>query len=143
MVYYHAKHSHPAFEDLKHAFLKTVGVGDYLRALLHKHRRHLDLAWIFGSVARGEEGADSDIDMILVSDHSLLQLSKVIGPLSRRIRRELNVVFLSPQEVQKKFTSNDYFISDIIRKPKIWLVGNDQKLERIVSGTPSQVASPN
>ncbi|HSX38589.1 MAG TPA: nucleotidyltransferase domain-containing protein [Chlamydiales bacterium] len=141
MVYYHADHSHPAFEDLKKAFLKTVGIGDQLRTLLRKHRQHIDLVWIFGSVARGEERADSDIDLIFVSNRSLLELSKIVGPISRKIKRELNAVFVTPDELRQKIISNDYFISDIILRPKIWLIGDDHELERLIERTQPQVAA--
>lgn len=143
MVYYHADHSHPAFEDLKKAFLKTVGIGDELRSLLRKHRQKIDLVWIFGSVARGEETMGSDIDIMFVSNQSLLQLSKIIGPITRKIKRELNIVFLSPHDLQKKFASHDYFISDIIQQSKIWLIGNDHGLERVLKKQSPQVTDAN
>jgi predicted nucleotidyltransferase len=132
MAYYHEDHSHSAFEDLKRVVLKTVGIGDHLRTLLHKHRRSIQFVWIFGSVASGEERADSDIDILFISNRSLLQLSKIVGPISRKLKRELNAVFLSPAELKKKISSNDYFICDIIQKPKIWLIGSDHELERFV-----------
>ncbi len=141
MVFYQADRTHPAFDDLKRAFLKTVSIGDDLRTLLRKHHKRADLVWIFGSVARGEENVDSDIDLIFISKCSLLQMSKIVGPISRKIKRELNAVFLTPDDLVKKYASKDYFISDIIQKPKIWLIGNDQELRELLARTSSQTSS--
>lgn len=131
MVYYKSEPSHPAFEDLKRAFLKTLAFGTPLRSSLGANEK-IELACIFGSVAQGMENKESDIDILIVSDLNLEQLSKMIGPLSRKINRELNAVFLTQKDFLKKNFSNDYFIREIVEKPKIWLIGNDQELARLL-----------
>lgn len=132
-VFYKANRSHPAFEELKKAFLKTLCIGDLIRELLHVHGEKIDLAWIFGSVARGEEQKDSDIDIVFVSDLSLEQISKIVGPLSRTLNKELNGLFITADELRKNFHSGDHFIREIIEKPKIWLIGSDYELRRVSS----------
>jgi hypothetical protein len=69
-VYCRANRSHPAFEDLKAVIFKTVGVGDALRTHLAGIRDKAKVAFIYGSVARGEETTSSDIDIMLIGDVS-------------------------------------------------------------------------
>jgi len=139
-TYYKADPSHPAFEDLKKAFLKTCGIGDLLRQSAHAQGERIDFAWIFGSVARGEENRESDIDIILVSDLTLEQISHVIAPLSRSIKRELNMVFLTPSDLYRKYHSEDYFVRELVKQPKIWLVGDDHELARLLERTEPEIA---
>ena len=132
MIYYRAIPSHPAFEDLKKAFIKTICLGDFLREAVDKYRKKIDFAWVFGSVARGEENKESDLDIILVSNLSLKQISPIVDHLLKHLKRELNAVFIRPDDLIKKFHQNDSFIKEIISKPKIWILGDDHELERLL-----------
>ncbi|MES2272790.1 MAG: nucleotidyltransferase domain-containing protein [Chlamydiota bacterium] len=138
-VSYKAERSHPAFEELKKVFLQTISLGDPIRESLRIQNEKIDLIWIFGSVAQGEEQNDSDIDIIFVSDRSLEQLSRVVGPLSRTLDKELNGIFITPDDLRKKFQSEDYFIREIIEKPKIWLLGSDHGLKLLLEGTTPEI----
>ena len=53
-------------------------------------------AWLFGSCSRGEERADSDIDILVeYSDSdsiSLMTISKIITSLSKKLNRKIDIV---------------------------------------------------
>ena len=131
MVYYKAVREHPAFEDLKRLFLKTVMLGDTLRKALKPFTSRISLAFIFGSYARGEEGVDSDIDLMLVAALSLEERAKIFGPLTRQIQRELNPVVIAPQEFEKMVLEKDHFVLELVHSPKLWIVGGEDELKRV------------
>jgi predicted nucleotidyltransferase len=132
MVYYKADRMHPAFEDLKRVFLKTVALGDVLRDSLAPLADRVNLAFIFGSLAQGRETAQSDIDLFLVGDLSLRETTKILGPVTSDLGREFNPVVYPPEEFKKKARENHHFINEVIRGPKIWLIGNEEELAQLV-----------
>lgn len=131
MVYYKAVRNHPAFEDLKRLFFKTVALGDTLRKALLPFKSRIHLAFIFGSVARGEESADSDIDLFVLADTTLRELSKVFGPLSKQLQRELNPVVFGSLEFKKRLLEKDHFLLQVIDSPKLWIIGDENELKQL------------
>jgi predicted nucleotidyltransferase len=131
MVYYKAERVHPAFEDLKRVFLKTVALGDVLREALAPLADRVKLGFIFGSLAQGRETAQSDIDLFLVGELSLRETTKILGPVTSELGREFNPVVYSPEEFKKKARENHHFITEVIKGPKIWLIGNEEELANL------------
>lgn len=131
-VYYSADRHHPAFEELKKLLLKTVALGDHLRARLERDRGKVRLAFVFGSVASGTESADSDIDLMLIGSIGSRELSTILAPLGREVGREFNPVLYSEDEFVRKAKTGNHFIREILTAPKIWLVGSEHELEELV-----------
>jgi predicted nucleotidyltransferase len=123
-VYYRANRSHPAFEDLKRVILKTMGLGNALRAALAPLAGRVRVAFIYGSFARGEETAGSDIDLLLVGDLTLREASAVLGPAGRDLGREFNATVYPPEEFRTKAREGHHFISEVLKGEKIYLIGD-------------------
>ena len=132
MVYYKVVRTHPGFEDLKKLFFKTIGLGDSIRKGLMPFRSRIDAAFIFGSIARGNESIDSDIDLFIVADLTLRELSKALGPLSKDLQRELNPVLFSQDEFLKRISDKDHFMTEIVNTPKIWIIGDENEFKNMV-----------
>ena len=131
IVYYKADRMHPAFEDLKRVFLKTVALGDVLREALAASADEVQLAFIFGSLAQGRETAQSDIDLFLVGELSLRETTKLLASVVSELGREFNPVVYPPEEFKKKARENHHFITEVIKGPKIWLIGNEDELAKL------------
>ncbi len=127
-VYYSAQEENPAFLDLKRFFLKTVALGDRLSEALTPLLPEITHAFIYGSVAAGEDRPGSDVDIMVIGKISLKELSKVLGPLSRELGREFNPTAYSTTEFKKRIKDGNAFIGSVIRSPKIWLVGDEDGL---------------
>lgn len=134
-IYYRAERMHPAFEDLKRAFLKTVALGDALRSAFEPLSSKVRLAFVYGSLARGEETAQSDIDLLIVGDVSGREVTKILGPAARELDRELNPAVYPPDEFREKAKQGHHFIKEVMEGPKIWLTGTDDELARLVEVT--------
>ena len=66
--YYRANADSPVFHELAGLVRKTVGLLDPLRNALEPLREHMVAAFVYGSIAKGTEGAGSDIDLMVVAD---------------------------------------------------------------------------
>ena len=127
-AYYNACREHPVYEDLKRMLLKTVGLGDRLRAALKPLEAQVRMAFIYGSVASGEEGAASDVDLMLVGELSSRQAAEILGPVGRDLGREFNPTIYPEEEFRTKARGGNQFVRDVISGSKIWLIGDEHEL---------------
>ncbi len=138
-TYYKANRFHPAFEDLKRAFFKTVVFGDSLKEALQPLKNKVFFAFIYGSFARSEEGSESDIDLFIIGTLTMREVSALLGPFIRESNIEINPVVYPLEECKKRWKMNDHFIRQTFENPKIWLIGAEDELRKMVEGgkTPS------
>jgi len=132
-VYFHLNERNPILEDLKAIFLKTVGLGDLLRDVLSK-QQNIEVAFIYGSVAKGEETAESDIDLALIGSISPKNLSAVLRKLEGNVGREINATVFTPEEWGARLESGDHFVTTLLREPKIMLIGHAVELKQLGRG---------
>jgi uncharacterized protein len=69
-VYYRANRENPIFEELRSILAKTSGIRDTLQEGLARLADRVKLAFVYGSIARGEEKASSDVDLMVVGEVS-------------------------------------------------------------------------
>lgn len=132
-VYYRANQSHPAFPDLKAVILKTIGVGDTLRARLNRFGDRAKIAFLYGSVARGEETVSSDIDIMLIGNLSGGEVASVFAPVKKMLNREINPSVYSLAEFQKRVKERHPFLTTVLKEPKLFLLGDERDLKAILS----------
>ena len=77
-LYYRANTAHPVYPEIHSIVLKTSGLCDYLKEGLHL-RDDIELAFVFGSIAAGNDGAASDIDLMVIGTIGLRALSAVLA----------------------------------------------------------------
>jgi predicted nucleotidyltransferase len=131
-VYYKANRTHPAFEDIKRLLFKTVLFGDFLQSTFKPLKNKILFAFIYGSFARSEEGRGSDIDIFFIGNLSMRELSSLFGPLSRELNLEINPNIYSLEEFQAKWKDKNHFLNEVIESPKIWLIGDENALGKII-----------
>ena len=129
--YYRLNPDFPLYPELKLIILKTTGLGQALRDALTRLGK-VELAFIYGSVAAGEEDALSDVDLMLVGEVDLLGLSTVISQLEEQLGREINYLVLAPAELSQRLTEGEPFIQNVLTEPKVMLIGKEDALRRIV-----------
>jgi predicted nucleotidyltransferase len=88
---------------------------------------------LYGSIARGEEHAGSDIDLMVVGTLRQIDLLPALRKLESRFRREVNVTLFSPEEFRRKLTSADHFLSSVMKAKTIPLKGSLNELEKTAS----------
>lgn len=110
------------FNELKSIVLKTIGAAGLLKQTLVKIKG-IEIAFIYGSFASGQERAGSDIDLLIVGEIDEDVLLKEINTAEKLLKREINYTILSHAEFLKKKKEKDAFIRDLCTKQKIFLVG--------------------
>lgn len=129
---YEANRQSPIFAELHGLILKTVGLMDPLTKALHPLARNIDVAFVYGSVARGLDSAKSDIDLMIVARD--LPYAEVFGALQKaekRLQRPINPHILTRAEWKQKLSEKNSFISKISQQPKLFVFGSDDDLKRI------------
>ena len=127
-TYYRAVPAHPAFADLRAAIMKTEGLGDELRGALAGLGGALALAFVYGSLARGDDVVGSDVDVLIVGSASRREVATALADAARSLGRELNPVIVSPADFTVRWREGDHFISSVLSGPRIWLVGDEASL---------------
>ena len=118
----------PFFEELKGLVLKTSGVAGRLQDALVK-LTGIEFAFIYGSYAKGEENAGSDVDLFIIGNVDMDRLDSNLGRLEKALGREINYVLYSMEEFKAKRKARDGFLMDVLRTKKIVLVGTEHGLE--------------
>lgn len=116
------------FEELKGLVLKTSGVAGRIRASLER-LAGIELVFIYGSYAKREEKADSDVDLLIIGDVDLNRLDVSLGKLEKTLGREINYVLYSREEFKSKKKTKDGFLMDVLRGKKIMVIGTENGLE--------------
>lgn len=130
-VYYKANRMHPAFEDIKRALFKTILFGDLLKDALDPFKDRIEFSFIYGSLARGEESFDSDIDLFIIGDLGMRDVASLLGAVGHEIGREINPTVYPLREFKKKIKEKNTFIKEIMNKPKIWLIGEESEFAKM------------
>ena len=141
LVYYRPNPDTPIYDELKAIAFKTFGVADVLRELLKPMAKRIAVAFIYGSVARQEDTARSDVDVMVVGD---VKFSDVVLALSRaqvRLRREINPSVYSKAELRAKLKEKGGFLDRVVAGTKLFLIGNDDDLGQLVKNRKAK-ASP-
>ena len=122
-VRYQADRACIIFEELAAILRKTSGLADVLRQALAPLADRIEVAFIFGSVAKGEEGPHSDIDVMIVGDVSFEEAVHAAYTVQDTLRREVNPVVMTAKDFRRKRKSNDRFVTRLMAEDKIALLG--------------------
>jgi predicted nucleotidyltransferase len=128
---YSANTGSPIFTELASILRKTSGLADVLIQALAPAAPKLRLAFVFGSVAQGQETAGSDVDVMLIGDLGFREAVELLHPSQATLGREVNPKLFSTREFTDK-AATEAFLIDVLAKPKIFLVGNAHDLEELI-----------
>ncbi len=131
-VRYQADRSCPVYEELAGIFRKTAGLADVLREALAPLGGAVRLAFVFGSVAQGKESATSDIDVLVVGSVPFSRVVEAFLPARERLRREINPVAMTAEQIRSKLKTRDRFVTRLVREPKLFLAGDAGELAELV-----------
>jgi len=125
--YYRANERHPLFADLKRIVYKTAGLGDALREALSEVAGAA-AAFLYGSVAKGDERAASDVDLMVIGTPDPEHLHRVLHEAEEQLGREISLVTMGLDEWRQRRAAGDGFVAELMRSRKIFLVGDERAL---------------
>jgi predicted nucleotidyltransferase len=131
-AYFKADTRSPVFPELRGLIDKTAGVVPTLRTMLRPLDGRIAFAFVYGSIARREEHAESDIDLLVVGDVGLADLTPVLRKAEGRLGREVNVTNYAAAEFRKKASSKDHFLSEVLRGQKLFVKGDQRDVGDLI-----------
>lgn len=115
----------PVFSELAGLTRKTLGAEPLLREALLPLVPALKTAWIFGSVARQSDTAQSDIDVMLVGeDLHLARVLELLLPVEGQLGRKINPTCYTPAEFERRRAEPDSFVNRVLAQPVLPLIGD-------------------
>jgi len=127
--HYQANANTPVFTELRALVLKTMGLADVLRNALSPLAAQIDFAFVYGSVARQQDTAQSDVDVMIISAN--LAYGEVFGALESAavsLGRRVNPTLYTPLDWDKRVAQDSAFVTRVLQQPKIWLIGNEEQV---------------
>lgn len=127
--HYRANPDSAVFSELRGLILKTVGLVDVLRVALEPMTEHITTAFVYGSVAKGEDTATSDIDLMVISDSlTHVDLFAVLEEATQALGRTVNPTMYTPEEFQKRRAQDSAFVRRVMDQPKLWIMEDKDDL---------------
>ena len=129
--YYQANRKSPIYDELHGLIIKTTGVADVLRSALAPATERIKVAFVFGSIASGNEDKASDIDMIIIGEISFGDVSSLLHEAEEQLGREINPVVYSQQEFNTRVAQQQNFVTNVLNNEKIFIIGDEYELKRL------------
>lgn len=134
-IYYRPNPVSPIMGELVSIFTKTIGLVEPLQRALLPLAKQIRIAFIHGSIAENEEDSYSDVDIIIVGEVDGPDLTEAVYPLQKQLGREVNFTHFSVKEFVSKVKDKNHFLTNVLSKKRIFLIGNETDLEKIISGS--------
>jgi predicted nucleotidyltransferase len=126
---YRANPDAPIHAELKSIVCKTFGLAQPLWEALAPLAGDIRAALVYGSVADGRDGADSDIDLLVISDTlNYGDLMRPLDPLIRTMGRDVNPTIYTSRDFDKRLGEGNSFLVRLLQRPVIWLIGSADDL---------------
>lgn len=128
-TYFQADENCPIIGELRGIVAKTIGIVSMLRGALWPLVDVIDCAFVYGSVARSEELSESDVDLMVIGDVNLSSLAPRLRKIDRQLGRPVNPSVYRAEEFARKLASGHHFLSTVMQKPRLFIVGDEHVLE--------------
>lgn len=128
--HFQANAASPVFAELRGLVLKTMGLADVLRAALAPLAPQIERASVFGSIAKQQDTATSDVDLLVVSDS--LGYGDLFGALEaagQTLGRTINPALYTAADFRARLQGDNAFINRVMQQPKIWLIGQEESTQ--------------
>ena len=132
---YQANRDTPFFTELRSIILKTFGLTDVLRETLKPIAKQIHIAFIYGSIAKQEDTAKSDIDLMIIGENlTYADVFQLLEKAESQLGRKINPTFYSPSEWLRKNKDRNDFVKKILKHTKIFLIGTEDELAKLKIG---------
>ncbi len=130
-VFFQADSDCPVYPELRGLVLKTVGAAGVLRAALAGLAARITVAFIYGSLARGDPRRESDVDVCVVGAVTFAEVVVGLRTAQAELNREINPTVYTAEEFARKLGAGHHFVSAVVAGPKVFLIGGPRELERV------------
>jgi predicted nucleotidyltransferase len=132
-VLYQANSQSPIFSEIKSLIAKTVGIHDVIRSALATLGSDIQIAFVYGSVARQSERANSDVDLMVLGTVPFSNVVSVLGPAQKALGREINPTVFAVDEFRSKLGAGNHFLRGLMKEKKLFVLGTENELAKLAS----------
>ena len=132
-VLYQANSQSPIFSEIKGLITKTVGIHDVIRSALASLGPEIQIVFVYGSVARQKERANSDVDLMVLGDASFSEVVSALGPAQRALGREINPTVFPASEFRSKLAAGNHFLRSVMKEKRLFVLGTENELTKLAS----------
>jgi len=127
--HYRANPDNPVFHELLGIVKKTFGIVDVIREALVPLDSQIAYVFIYGSIAKGEETASSDIDLLVISDSiEYADVMQVLTAAGQTLGRTINPSIYTKAQIKKRWREKNAFVTRIMEQPKLWVKGGEDDI---------------
>ena len=130
-VFYQVNQRHPVFFEMRALVNKTVGIFNTLHSALESLGNRISVAFVYGSIARQEERAGSDIDLMIIGDIELDDVLVRLSEAETALSRAVNPTVYSIHEFKRKLEDGNHFLNAVVDGKKVFLIGNEDELREM------------
>jgi len=127
-VYFQANPACPVYDELRSLVTRSLGAGAVVSNSLEALADRSQVESVYGSVARGEERSESDIDLLVVGDVSFGELVEALAGAESQLRREIHTTLFSAEEFRTRLARRDHFLESVVKEKKILVIGDEDEL---------------
>jgi predicted nucleotidyltransferase len=130
-VFFQINQNSAVFREMRVLVAKTVGIFHVLRAALENLAKRIAVAFVYGSIARGEETSSSDVDLMIIGEATLDEVIAQLEGIETALGRTVNPTVYSPAEYGSKLRSRNHFLSTVGKGAKVFLLGDEDELRKM------------
>ncbi len=120
-----ANRQSPLFKELRDLTRKVMGVAPMIQEALLPIEKKIEIAFVYGSVAKQSDTAESDIDVMLVGrDLTLSDILEHLLPAEEILCRKINPTYYTVHEFKKRLSDADSFVNKVLSQPTLQIFGN-------------------
>ena len=127
--HYQANPDSPLFAELCAIARKTAGLAEPLREALAPLAERIVAAFVYGSIAKRQDTASSDIDLMVVSDSlTYAEVFDALEPVQVKLARTVNPTVYSRKELAQRLKKRNAFVTRMLAQPRVWVIGSENDL---------------
>jgi predicted nucleotidyltransferase len=126
--YFQLNRKYPLFNEVRSIVSKTIGAVPLITQSLRKIEG-VGEAYLYGSFARNQQDAASDIDILVIGNPKGEALADAMQKLERQLGREINYTVLTRQEFESRRTRKDTFLENVWHNNRVLLIGPHEKAQ--------------
>ncbi|HEV8553595.1 MAG TPA: nucleotidyltransferase domain-containing protein [Casimicrobiaceae bacterium] len=121
------------YDDLRNLLKKTVGIVDVLREALTPLADKIHIAFVYGSIARGDERAGSDVDLMIIGDVEFADVIEALADAQDALRRQINPNLYPAREFRRKVAAGEPFLKRVLAEKKLFVIGGHDELGKLAA----------
>ncbi|HEY4949286.1 MAG TPA: nucleotidyltransferase domain-containing protein [Candidatus Acidoferrales bacterium] len=126
--YFQLNREYPLFGEVRSIVSKTIGAAPLIAQSLKKIEG-IEEAYLYGSFARNQQDAASDIDVLVIGTPPGEAVAEAVRKLERQLGREISYTVLTRKEFGTRRTRNDAFLENVWHNKRVSLIGPHEKAQ--------------